>query len=170
MPNRSINVSVRMSDDEAAALAAAEIPGATTPSEKLRALIADLARRQAARGSYASMADEVEALLAPARRALRECSSGLRSSDVLTTAFERLPELVARLAVAGERLGNGDAAEEIEADLAADVAALAAEIVHVDEMDTPRALDPERLHRALGSLHHHGIGTRDHTGTEGTKR
>lgn len=152
MPTRSVNVSVRMSADEASLLAEAHVPGATTPSEKLRALVHDLARQERARSDFAAAAAEVEALLAPARRRLREAMGGGRASDVFPVLFERLPEIVARLAMAKARLDQGETAEAVEADAVSDAAALFAELIHVAQAEAPRALDPGALRRALEPL------------------
>lgn len=149
MPNRSVNVSVRMSAEEAAALAAADIPGAATPSEKLRALVDDLAERERARTDFAAAAAHVEAMLAPARNALRAAMGPGARSDALTVVFERLPDTVARLAIAPMRLEAGEGPDVVERDAVGDLAAMLDELVHTARADAPRALDADALRRAL---------------------
>lgn len=149
MPNRSVNVSVRMSAAEAEALAAADIPGAATPSEKLRALVDDLAERERARTDFAAAAEAVERMFAPARSALRAATGPGAKSDVFAVLFERLPDTVARLAIATRRLEEGEGADTVERDAVSDIAALVDELTHVARAADPRALDATALRRAL---------------------
>src|SRR5690606_35756057 len=75
-----------------------EVPGASTPSDKLRAVIADARLRQEGRRDFASALAMVEDMLAPARRQFREAEHHHRiSSDLLAVVFDRLPEVMASL-------------------------------------------------------------------------
>lgn len=149
MPNRSVNISVRMSAAEAEALSRADVPGASTPSEKIRALVNDLDARDLARTDFAAAAGQVERMLLPAHAALRSAMGAGVKSDVFAVLFERLPDLVARLALAPQRLDDGDDAPTIERDAVSDVTALIDELLHIARATRPRALDPETLRSAL---------------------
>ena len=150
MPNRSVNISVRMSSDQADALSAAQIADATTPSEKICALVDELERRETARGDFAAAAQEIEEMLAPSRRAVRSALGAGRTSDVLAVLFERLPDITARLVTAKRRLEDGESVDRVEHDAISDITAVLAEWQHISTADEPRALDPGGLARALG--------------------
>jgi hypothetical protein len=98
MAGKSIPISVRVSDDDAAFLAALDIQGAVTPSEKIRALIAR-ARDDADGGNdYEAALTRVRAWLEPTSQRLRarEMSSRQRSELIADTLYW-LPDLVAFL-------------------------------------------------------------------------
>ena len=149
MPNRSVNISVRMSSDEADALSAAAIPGATTPSEKIRALVNELGRREEARGDFAAAAREIEEMLAPSRQAVRGALGAARTSDVLAVLFERLPDAAARLVTAKQRIDEGETADRVERDAVSDIAAIVNEWKHIARAAEPRVLDANGLRQAL---------------------
>lgn len=96
MAEKKIPISVRLSAEESAFLAGYSAPGATTHSEKLRALI-DEARQL--RGDTTGQMDQVtfmDALFTPVLRDLRnaEAATGERS-ELLRQVGYILPELVA---------------------------------------------------------------------------
>lgn len=101
MSGKSIPLSVRVSDDDAEFLAALQLDGAVTPSEKLRALIAR-ARAEAADGrSFEAALARLRAQLEPTAQLLRtrELETRRRSQLVLEV-MQALPDLAAYL-VAG---------------------------------------------------------------------
>lgn len=103
MATKSIPISVRVSDDDAAFLAALQLSGAVTPSEKIRALIAR-AREDAERGhDYEASLGRVRDLLEPTSALLRarEMSSRQRSELIADTLYW-LPDLMAFLAAGPE--------------------------------------------------------------------
>ncbi len=120
MPGKSVSLSVRLSPEEAAFLAAYKSPGATTLSEKLRAVISEARKRRAGSENYAECLAFVEELLAPSLHRLRETetAAGLHSELLLNFAHW-LPDVVAYSMVnvpdadepdAAERLANLEAA------------------------------------------------------------
>ena len=101
MSPKTTLLSVRISDEDAAFLAGLERRGATTPSEKLRALLAE-ARDAAESRTYAACAvQRLHGELAPTVEAIRrfELDTGQRSA-LLAEVLQRVPE-IAGLLVAG---------------------------------------------------------------------
>ena len=98
MTAKTIPLSVRVSEDDADFLAALDLPGAGSPSEKLRALIADARKRHAEGRTYESSLALVRELLEPLSQTLRarELSSRQRSELIADTLYW-LPDLVAFL-------------------------------------------------------------------------
>ena len=101
MSPKTTLLSVRLSDEDAAFLAGLERRGATTPSEKLRALLAEARDAAEARGDAACAVQRLHGELAPTTEAIRrfELESGHRSA-LLAEALQRVPE-IAGLLVAG---------------------------------------------------------------------
>lgn len=101
MSPKTTLLSVRLSDEDAAFLAGLERRGATTPSEKLRALLAEARDAAEARGDAACAVQRLHGELAPTIEAIRrfELESGHRSA-LLAEALQRVPE-IAGLLVAG---------------------------------------------------------------------
>jgi hypothetical protein len=147
---KTVPLSVRVSDDDAAFLASLEIAGAATPSEKLRAILAQ------ARLRAEGVEDEIEAaqnfkdFLRPAERRVRqaEARAGLRS-DLARKLHDRLPDLMASLAggVSG-RAGKAELAQ-FEDRLSIQAFALAEELLELGLASENRVYDPERLKRRM---------------------
>jgi hypothetical protein len=141
---KSVPLSVRLNDEEAAFLSAYEAPGAVTPSEKMRAILDDAKSRQIGVRDYAGCAAMMEDLLRPSltriRRAQRQADM---RSDFALRMFEKLPELLAELVVAAP---DDDASVEqltkFEAELADQVFALIEEIVDMGLTSRSRTYDP----------------------------
>ena len=151
MANRkTVPLSVRVSDSDAAFLASLEIAGAATPSEKLRALLGHA--RQRAEG-VTDEADGVEAYRTPLRTIQRqvrnsEIALGVRS-DLVRKLLDRLPELMGSLA-------NGPGAEstktklaQYEDRLAIQAYALVEELLELALASENRAYDPARLSKRV---------------------
>jgi hypothetical protein len=143
---KTVPLSVRVSDDDAAFLASLEITGAATPSEKLRAILSQ------ARMRAEGVEDEIEAaqnfkdVLRPAERRVRqaEAKAGLRS-DLVRKLHDRLPDLVASLAGGvGARAGKAELAQ-YEDRLSIQAFALVEELLELAFASKNRIYDPERL-------------------------
>lgn len=121
MPAKTIPISVRVSEADAEFLAALALPGAATPSEKLRALIEQARRRHAEGRTYESSLALVRELLEPLSQTLRarELSSRQRSELIADTLYW-LPDLVAFLMAGPAQRAKGEGRElaEFEAGVA----------------------------------------------------
>jgi hypothetical protein len=101
MSPKTTLLSVRLSDEDAAFLAGLEVRGATTLSDKMRALLAEARDAVDARGDAASAVQRLQREFAPTVDAVRrfELETGHRSA-LLAEALQRVPEL-AGLLIAG---------------------------------------------------------------------
>ena len=90
----SIPMSVRISEEDQEFIAALEVPGAKTPSEKIRAIIAEVREHRQGLNDPVRCADLVREMLTGPRRRLRDAEKALRvHSELLTVVHEWLPEL-----------------------------------------------------------------------------
>ena len=114
MPSKSVPLSVRVSDEDAAFLSGLQIDGATTPSEKLRALLRAERRLRGEQQDPMQAAEMVSDLLRPSERRLRRCEAALAvRSEPAEKLYARLPELLA-FALAGPPALSGDAEADAE--------------------------------------------------------
>lgn len=113
---KSIPISVRVSQDEAETLARMRIPGATTPSEKLRALIAEAHSKQQGPTDYVESITQVQKWLAPLFEAIQRAeSSHEQHSDIVALLREWLPDFLAYVQLAGSGSDTGNDELTVEA-------------------------------------------------------
>lgn len=95
---KSIPISVRLSEDDAAFLAGLTIPGANTPSDKLRSIISETRRRMDGVEDFSDCAELLRDMLAPTTRQVREANKqhNLRS-ELVDRLADWLPETAAYL-------------------------------------------------------------------------
>ncbi len=72
---KTVQLSTRVTDDDAAFLARVDLDGAQTPSDKLRALITEARRLREGLRDYASSLPVIEDLVAPTLRAVRDAEN-----------------------------------------------------------------------------------------------
>lgn len=98
MPNKTVPLSVRISEADADFLNGLNIPGATTHSEKMRALIREARRRREGGRSYSEVLATLQEMEAPAERRLRDAEARTRQhSELLAQAASWLPDTMAFL-------------------------------------------------------------------------
>jgi len=98
MVGKTIPLSVRVAEEDSDFLAGLVIPGATTPSDKIRALIRDARMRHAGERSYAEGLTFQEEQLSPLIRQLRGSERELgMHSELLVQFMNWLPEATAYL-------------------------------------------------------------------------
>lgn len=151
---KSIPLSVRISDADAAFLAMYQAEGATTPSEKLRAILAAARRRHDGARDFDGCSSVVEDMLRPAIHRVRNAQrdAGLRS-DLVFKIYDRMPELVAELvAAAPEDAQDGPALRKFERALADQVFALMEEILDMGLTSRSRTFDPELIKEKLAPI------------------
>lgn len=121
MPRKSIPISTRISSEDAEFLAEWKGSDAATPSEKLRAMIAEVRRQEEGAKDYSGALHVAAGLIGPALHAVRtqEHSAGTHSELVARVA-DWLPECLAYLIAAkGSRDAlDRDALIEVEEGLA----------------------------------------------------
>jgi hypothetical protein len=146
MPAKTVPLSVRVTDADAEFLARLEIAGATTPSEKLRAVLAaERSRAEGARDPHQAF-EIVRDMLRPAHRGVKhaEAEQGI-SSDFVRKVYDRLPEIVA---VAFVGLGEGadrKGLTSFEARLLDQVFALVQEVLELGLTARGRCYDPKAV-------------------------
>lgn len=104
---RTVPLSARVSEADADFIASLEIDGAKTPSDKLRAIIAEARQRQRGHQDYAGALAMMGDLLAPAMRRVRQAEhqEGIHS-ELLSRVGEWLPEAMAYLVAEGPSAAN----------------------------------------------------------------
>jgi hypothetical protein len=114
-------VSIRLPEDDLAWLSDLQLPGASTPSDKLRALLAEARRRGEGTGNYVGCVALLREQVRPLLDATQELAhtQGLHS-EVIAMLAQQIPELMATL-IAGAPAGKSspEQAREVEARLAA---------------------------------------------------
>lgn len=118
MPEKTVPTSVRLPDRDAEFIAGLEINGARTPSEKLRAIVAEARERHEKPGDYTASRNRVERDLSPEMSAIRGAELALSShSELLAIMHEWLPEVMAYLISSvpgGKALAKKDALIQFE--------------------------------------------------------
>jgi hypothetical protein len=93
---KSIAMSVRVSQDDAQFIAELDVPRASTPSDKLRSIIAEARDRHRGTRDYSRCLAVVQQMIHPSRQRVRETEYQKRvHSDLMAAVFDWLPETVA---------------------------------------------------------------------------
>lgn len=144
---KSVPLSVRISDDDAAFLARFATPGASTPSEKLRAILETARRRHEGEHDFDNALQFVEDIVRPSAHRLRTAQRrlGLRS-DFVGKLYEHLPHMLADL-VANAPTADDQSVEfqQFEAALADQFFALMEEVLDLGLTSQPRTYDPQLI-------------------------
>lgn len=149
--SRSVPLSVRISDDDAAFLAQYKAEGAKTPSEKLRAILGDARKLNAKPEDYAGCAEMLASMLRPSQNSLRTGQRDERMrSDFLAKLYERLPELVASLMLGPPAAREpAEGLRQFEDDLAKQIFALIEEVLNLGLTTTSRTYSPALIKTRL---------------------
>lgn len=98
MPSKQVTISARISHEDAEFISQLEINDAKTPSDKLRAVIAEARRRSARKMDYASSLQMVQEIILPVTQKIREKEvENSVHSEVLTRLTEWVPDALAFL-------------------------------------------------------------------------
>ena len=93
---RSVPLSVRVSPDDAAFISEVDIAGAETPSDKVRALLADARKRREGFIDYPSCRAMVQEMLAPTLQRLRAAEHREKvHSELVLELLQWMPEALA---------------------------------------------------------------------------
>ena len=153
MAGKTVPLSVRVSDDDAEFLAGLEISGATTPSEKLRAILANERTRWERAQDPAEAAEFIRDLLRPAQRRVRRLEADAhKSSDAVLKLYERLPELTASAFAGPAGDADGKSLAAFEARLLDQVFALLQEILELGLLSHSRCYDPQAIASRLSPV------------------
>jgi hypothetical protein len=109
MATKNTQLSVRITDEDAAFLARLEIEGAQTPSDKIRALLGEARRRHEGRRDYRAALARSAELLGPAAQEVRAAENAVGTrSELLRLVVDWLPEGLAFLV---SRSAEGEGAD-----------------------------------------------------------
>jgi hypothetical protein len=147
---KNIAMSVRVSAEDAQFIAELDIPGATTPSEKMRALIAEARERRQGLEDYSQSVGAIQQMLAPARSRVRDAehNTGTRS-DLVATIFDWLPEALAAAVVPAAQ-GEQPELPQVEAALAEQVFRLIDSTLRMGVTSQCRCYSPDAVSSRLG--------------------
>ena len=141
---KSVPLSVRVSPEDAAFISEIEIAGADTPSEKVRALLADARKREQGFSNYSSCLGMVQEMLAPTHQRLRaaEHREGVHSELVLELT-QWMPEALAYLLTSlDEDVPDRDALKTFEQGVAERLFRLIENVVRMNVTQECRGYDP----------------------------
>lgn len=114
MQGKSVPLSVRLSQEDAAFIAGLSIQGAVTPSEKIRALIREARQKQAGTGSYTESLNFYQNLLAPTLEREREVEATRAMHSELLIQFSYwLPEVLAYVTANVPKMTEEDVVERL---------------------------------------------------------
>lgn len=158
---KTVTMSVRVSAEDAAFIAGLEMSGASTPSDKLRAIIAEARQRHAGVADLAEAVRRGEELVASSRRRVRDLEHRHRvQSELVGLVSDWLPQATALLMTfgAGERSGaakraGADEREqlmELERRLADSLFTLIESVLRLGVTRTCRGYDPAVVSERLG--------------------
>lgn len=142
MAGKTVPLSVRISDDDAEFLARMEVAGATTPSEKMRAVLAAERKRWEGSRDPVEAIEFVRDLLRPAQRSVRRLEAEThQSSDFILKLYERLPEILATAFIGPQGGKDAGALVAFEAQLLDQVFALLQETLELGLIVRSRCYD-----------------------------
>jgi len=120
MSSKMVPLSVRIAQEDAAYIAGLHVDGARTPSEKIRALIAEARQREYEAHEFAAVLRFVQAMLSPSVNKIRELERAHRMhSELISRLSEWLPATIAAIAtVQAEQSSDAEMLLGFEAELA----------------------------------------------------
>jgi len=144
-------VSVRLTTDDIAYLASMEVVNATTPSEKIRALLRNERRRRQGGRDVGETSAHVRELAWPAQARISRAETKLeRRSDFIWKLYERLPRFFG-LALAGpaEDETSIEALAKFEGELLNETLGLMVETLELALTTDNRCFDPTAVEKRL---------------------
>ena len=115
MPGKSVPVSVRLSQEDASFVATMSVPGAVTPSDKIRMLVKEARQRQAGAGNYLESLKFYQGLLAPTLLREQEAEAAQAVHSELLIQFTNwLPEILAYVTANMPDMDQDDALDRMK--------------------------------------------------------
>ena len=146
MAARTIPISVRITPEDAEFIAGLEVQGATTPSEKVRAVLSEARKRDGDFRDYGGCLSMAQEMLAPALRRGLEAERELGAhSELVARVGEWLPELLAFMITSHStaRADESSGARTFEAGVADRVFRLLEAVMRMGITDTCQGYDPK---------------------------
>ena len=154
MTTQMQTLSVRIPSEDLEWLAALEVAGAGTPSDKLRALIAQMRKQHQGTMDQTACVAWLRELLSPFVLALREIENRHRMhSDAINAVIEWLPQIMATM-LSERRFGKDAPARvtDIEATLVQRCFQLSATLLRLGVTPAAECYDPDVIERQLPKI------------------
>jgi len=114
MSSKTIPISARISHEDAEFISQLKINGATTPSDKLRAIIADARRLRSRSRDYRGCFQMIQELVLPVIEAIRQVElDSHEHSELITRAVEWLPDALAYIVSSAPQSPDEDSVEKL---------------------------------------------------------
>jgi len=153
MPGKTVPLSVRVSDDDAAFLANLEFEDAVTPSEKLRALLHEAQRRHAGLQDASEGGLILRDSAQPARRVVRRLEGRLeRKSDLILKLYERVPDIMARLIAGPENNKDPESLKAFEKELTDQICVVMKDLLVLGLSSPVRVYGEENFKAEIGQV------------------
>ena len=151
---KSIPLSVRVSPEDADFIAGMDIAGAETPSEKVRALLADARRRHQGFTDYSSCLGMVQEMLAPTLQRLRAAEHRERvHSELVLELAQWMPEALAFLLTdLVDASGDRESLQAFEEGVAERLFRLIENVVRMAVTTECRGYDPAVVSARMGPV------------------
>ncbi len=152
-PTKSVPLSVRVSPEDADFIAGVEIDGAATPSEKVRALLAEARRREQGFSDYPSCMGMVQEMLSPMMQRLRtaELEESVHSELVLELV-QWMPEAFSFLLTGLSAEESREGLERFEEGVAERLFRLIENVIRMGVTEGCRGYDPAVVARRMGPV------------------
>lgn len=112
MSSKTIPFSARISVEDVEFISALEYEGASTPSDKLRALLSEMRRRYGKQVDYSHNLAQMQEWFTPMKRQLLVRQDQLQiNTEIVNRLLDSLPELLARLQTLAARAEKASAKE-----------------------------------------------------------
>lgn len=150
----SVPLSLRITNEDAEFLAKFEAKDARTPSEKVRAILANARRQHQGTQDLSQCLDNIQDLTRPGLHAVRtsQADLGIRS-DFVVKLYEKIPEILAELIAAKIELGDSKkqakSLKTLEYTLAKEVFGLIEEIISMGFTSKSRSFDPKLIRSCM---------------------
>lgn len=156
MPSKTVPISVRIAHEDAEFLSQLKVPGAKTPSDKLRAILADARRRSAQKKDYRGTFQLLQEILGPMVEQIRqaELTHGIHS-ELVTRTLDWLPDAVAFVVAGvadGDTAPNGEQLRELEQGLGDRVFRLMESILHMGITESCPCYDGRTVRKRIDPI------------------
>ncbi len=153
MPGKTVPLSVRVSDEDAAFLANLEFEDAVTPSEKLRALLHEAQRRHAGLQDASEGGLILRDSAQPARRVVRRLEGKLKQkSDLVLKLYERVPDIMARLIAGPEDKKDPESLKAFEKELTDQICVVMKDLLVLGLSSPVRVYGEENFKAEIGPV------------------
>jgi len=149
---KNVPLSVRVSEEDAEFIARLQFTGATTPSDKIRAMIGEARRRHEGVQDFEGALSMLEDMLAPVLRRLQNAEMEQRlHSELLSHVAHWLPELVALLltSFSSTKRLEREHLQDLESELADRVFRLIEDVLRMGITRECRGYDPAVVARRM---------------------